>query len=56
MSDAARACILRIAANTAASTGIVDSTRPKVPFSSVDEKRARFLEYLVEFLGGHFSN
>ena len=44
-----------------------DSTRPPVQQKnfvssvrlcerSVDEKRARFLEHLVEFFGGHFSN
>ena len=33
-------------------------TRPEVEFhlGLVDEKRTRFLEHLVEFFGGHFSD
>src|SRR5262249_21070885 len=51
------ACVYwRIAADTAASTETVDSTRggQRVP-PLINEKGARFFKHLVELLGGHFS-
>ena len=53
------ACRIRDAADTAASTEMsiqrVEES-PRRPSILVDEKRTRFLEHLVEFFGGHFSD